>query len=1025
MNSERCNEHNAFRQDKTDPQYPSLNLYQGQYLHGFEVKAVTPIDELQAVAIELRHQRSGARLLHFYTADTENRFSISFPTPTPDDTGVQHILEHSVLSGSHTYPLKDVFGEMLKISTATTDGTNAQNWIDHVYYYTSSNIKKDLFNLAEVFFDSVFYPLLTEETFKREGHHLEPANPDDPTGDLKVNGIVYNEVKAGFSDPRALMYLAANCQLMSDTLYSYNAAGGPESIPELTYAQFKDYYQIYYHPSNSYFFLYGNIPTSDYLVFLSDKLAAFPKTETSTTPHPLPPEITHPPKWKSPRIVKDTYPIGADEPLTEKTYLLLGWLIGDASDVEDMALCKVLSLILLGNEGAPLRKAIVDSKLGTDLFDDGFLMRPGTNTIGPHSTFYIGLTGSEGTRIAAFTELVINTLAQIADAEIDKEQVESALQQVTYDYQEVTPMFPHRIMHRVIGQWIYEKDPTSFLKIGTCLSAIRQRWGQNPRIFNELIHERLLKNPHRLTTILSPDPSMQARLDTASDQRMKAVRTQLNDNQVQKIVADAAELERLNEQPDPPELLAKLPQLRVVDLPTKPQHIPTTIENVGGQNLLRNDVFSNGINYVVLNFDLTGLPQHLWQYLPRYADAIHKLGTNRMNYEQIAQRTAAATGGLECTPNFSTHALDPNRSLWNMQFRIKSLDGKMADALEVLHDLIFTVNPRHKERLRDVLEQAVTEYRTSMVHTEQHFCGSTTAIHHAARGLSPHAHLSEVVFGLPQLRTSETLLKRFDESYEELTDYIEQIRDFLLVRDRVTASFTGSDAAFRTLQGTLTEWIGSMRDEPITPTPTGFNPFDTPPREGLAAPMQAAHCTQVTSAPHYSHPDSALLTIGAHILWHDYMLTEIRLKGNAYLGGFFYDPLDACFYQGSYADPHIARTLNVFEKTADYVKQTEWTQTDIDRAIIATAADYQKTVRSGQAATDTLTHHLTGQTQEMIDERYAQLRSATPKEVKRALLQTLEENQDKASICVVASREKLEDENQKMSRSLSIENILE
>ncbi len=1023
MHSERNNVPNTSPESKTDSQHPSVSLSPGQYLHGFEVKAVTPIDELRAVAIELLHPYSGARLMHLYTDDSKNWFSINPITPTLDDTGLQHILEHSVMAGSRNFPVKEVFLEMIKMSLATFDDANAMNWFDHAFYYASSNVKKDLFNLAEVYFDSVFYPLLTEDTFKREGHHLEPVDPDQPTRDLKINGIVYNEQKNGLSDPEYHSYSVVTGGLLPGTCYALDSGGNSLVMPDLTYEQFKSYHQTYFHPRNCYFFFYGNIPTSDYLTFLADKLAAMPKTETNGFLHPLRPEITHPSKWKTPRTARDTYLIGADESTTEKTYLMLNWLIGDATDPEDVVLCRILSLILIGNEGSPLRKSIIDSKLGTDLFNNRFLMRPGVNTIGPHSTFHIGLTGSEADRIEAFTELVVNTLAQIADTEIDTETVNAAFQQITYDYQEVTPEFPFQMMARVINTWIYEKEPTLFLKMGSVLSTIRQRWEQNPRLFNKLIREKLLNNQHRLTTVFSPDPDMRARLNANENARLKSIRSQLTDEQMIDIADDAVELERLNEQSNSSEDLEKLPQLRVADLPEKPLHISTSVEMISGCPLLRSDVFSNGVNYLVLNFDLQGLPQHLWQYLPRYTDAIHKLGAGRMDYAKMAQRTAAATGGLECASNFSTHALDAGRTLCNMQFQLKALDGKMGDALEVLHDLIFTVNPRNTGRLRDVLSQAVTECRTTLMNKPRFPYGLASATYHAARGFSPQAYLSEIVFGLPQLRTSETLLDRFDESHEEFCAYIEQIRDFLLVRGRVTASFTGSDAAFGSFEKKFAEWIGDMRNEPITPAPMGFKPFDTPPREGLAVPMQIANCTYAIPAPHYSHPDSAFLSIGAQILWLGYIMTEVRLKGNAYLPCFAYDPLDACLYQGSCADPHIARTLNVFERTADYIKQAEWTQADIDRAIIATATDYQKTIRPGQASIDALTHYLTGQTHEVLEEKYAQLRRATPKEVKRALLQTLAENKDKASICVVASREKLETENQKMDRPLSIEDV--
>ena len=1021
MHSEQNNAPNTSPQNRTDSQHPPVNLSPGQHLHGFEVKAVTPIDELRAVAIELLHPHSGARLLHLYIDDSKNWFSISPTTPAFDDTGLTHILEHAVTAGSRNYPVKEVFFEIMKMSLATYADANAMNYFDHAFYYGSSNVKKDLFNLAEVHFDSVFHPLLTEQTFRREGHHLEPADRDQPTEGLKINGIVYNEVKSGLSHPGVYLFMAVTKGLLPNTCYAHNGGGNPLVIPDLTYEQLKTYYQTYYHPKNCYFFFYGNIPTNDYLVFLADKLAGIPRTETNGSLPPLRPEITHPPTWKAPRIVRDVYPIDPEDPLTEKTYLMLSWRMGDATDPEDVVLCRILGLILLGNEGAPLRKAIIDSKLGADLYDDGFYMSPGINTMGPHSTFHIGLTESEADRIETFTELVVNTLAQIADIAIDKEKVEAAFQQITYDYQEITPRFPFQMMERVVNTWIYEKEPTLFLQMGTVLSAIRQRWEQNPRIFNELIRERLLDNPHRLTVVLSPDPDMLARLHAGEEARLKATSSQLTDEQMRQIAVDAAELERLNGQPNSPEDLAKLPQLYVSDLPEKPLHIPTTVETVSGRPLLRNDVFSNGVNYLVLNFDLQGLPEHLWQYLPRYTDAIGKLGAGDLSYEQVAQRTASVTGGLECSPSFSTHALDPNKPVWNMQFRLKALDDKMGAALDVLRDLIFAVNPRDTGRLRDVLNQAVAEYRT---YVHGYRC-LDIANHHAARGFSPQAYLSEVVFGTTQFRMSEMQLNRFDESHEELSTAIEQIRDFLLVRGRVTASFTGSDSAFEVLSGEFAEWIDNMRDEPINPMPIGFEAFDAYPREGLVAPIQVANCAHIIPAPHYSHQDSVLLTIGSHILDFDYIMNEIRLKGNAYGGVFEYNPFDAVLYQGSYFDPHVARSLNVFEQTADYIKQSEWTQTDLDKAIIATARDYQKTVRPSQASTDALTHYFTGQTREMREDRYAQLRGATPKEVKRALLETLEGNAHKASICVVASREKLEAENQKMTRPLSIENILE
>ncbi len=990
---------------------PEVDLNPGDQRHGFEVKAVTPIDELRTVTIELTHQHSGARLIHLYTEDTENLFSINFPTPPSDDTGVPHILEHAVLAGSEKFPVREPFFEMIKMSMATF--INAMTSSDFTCYPVSSNVKKDLFNLAEVYFDAVFHPLLTENTFRREGHHLAPADVDDPTGELKITGIVYNEMKGAFSDPEARLYRSMLNRLLPDTLYACESGGDPDAIPDLTYQQLKAFHETYYHPSNGYFVLYGDIPTNDYLVFLADRLDRISKNAKSPALRPLRPEVTHQPKWDAPRVVTDTYPVGADEPLTEKTYLMLSWIIGDATDPEEVVLGRILSLILLGNEAAPLRKAIIDSKLGADIVFSG------ASSIGPAATFYIALKGSEADRVEAFTQLVTETLTQVADSEIDREKVEAAFQQATYHYQEVASMFPLRMLYRVIEGWIYEKDPDTFLKMGQSLVDVRQQWLENPSIFNKLIREKFIENPHRLTNVLSPDPEMQTKMDAELAERMKETRAQLTDEEVRKIAADAAELERLNGVPNPPEALARLPQLQVSDLPEKPKHIPTTVENVRGQDLLRNDVFANGVNYLVLNFDLQGFPQHLWSYLPRYADAIGKLGAADMNYEEMALRKSAVTGGIGCSPSFSTHTLNPDRSLQSMSFHLRALDMTMDAALDVLHDLLFAVNPRDTERLRDVLIQAVAEYQTEMIHD-----GSSTAVHHASRGLAPNAHLAEIIYGLPQLRTSETLLNGYDELNADLMGHIEAIRDFLLTRGRVTASFTGSDSTFEVTRNQLGQWLDAMRDEPITSDPIAFAQFEIPLREGLAGPIQIAHCAHVMPAPHYSHPDSTLLTIGAHLVRLDYILSEIRFKGNAYGARFTYSPFDAMLCQSSFRDPHVARTINVFEQTVDYVKAVEWTQTDIDRAIIATAKDGERPIRPSHAASSALSQHLAGQTREMREERYAQLRRATPSEVKRALLQLLEENRDKASVCAVSSREKLEAANLELTQPLVIEDIL-
>ena len=998
-------------------QTPAVILEPGTELHGFRLHSATPVPEVRSVAYLLEHPASGARLLHLHTGDPENLFSVSFPTPPPDDTGVSHILEHCVLAGSRRFPVREPFFEMIKMSMATF--INAMTGEDSTYYPVASNVPKDLFNLAEVYFDATFHPLLSEQTFRREGHHLAPpqgANGDGATR-LAISGIVYNEMKGAFSDPEACLGRLLNHSLLPDTIYSHESGGTPEAIPDLTYDFFRRYHATYYHPSNAYFFAYGDIATGDYCRFLGERLSGFtrrpvtwPEAAGDTRFAP-----TRQRRWSEPRVLNDSYPIGAGEPDAERTFLVNAWLTGDALDPADAVLMRILSLILAGNEAAPLRRAVVQSKLGADLTYSG------NSSVGREGTFVIGIRGSEGDRAGKFRELVDSTLHSIADGGISTEMVETAFRQAAFEYLEVQPMFPLHTLFRVVGSWIYGEDPLSFLRLGTHLATCRERWEQEPDLFARLLRERLLHNHHRLNMVMTPDRTLQGRLDERLTERVRQIEQGLTEAQIAQTAADAAELEQLNSTPNTPAQLASLPQLRVDDLPAKLQHIPTTASEVAGITLLRNDVFSNGVNYLALDFDLTGLPAELWPDLPRYLDATAKLGTAGAGYEELARRKAAATGGIRASVSLGAHSVEAARTLRGVRFSLKALDDQMEEALAILDSVLFSVDPRDRARLQEVLLQARMSYRTGLVRG-----GARTASLHAGRGLDLEGHLAEIVNGLPQLALCERLTGSFDEQHAALMERVEQIRDFLLVRGRLTVSHTGTEHGAGCVSAALGSWSRRLRDEAITDVDLGFTPYATPPREGLAAQMHVAYCAQVMPAPHFSQPEAVPLEVGAHIVNLDWIFPEIRFKGNAYGAWFRYDALGGSLGLGSYRDPHITRTLDVFGRTRDYVSAATWSEADIGRAIIAVAKRGFTPLRPRPATGLTLQRHLAGVTPEMREARHERLKATTAAEVRQALEQTLTAGFPRSAVCVVSSRDKLEQANRELGAGqLAIEEILQ
>ena len=992
---------------------PSGTLIPGAETHGFVTRNVTPIPALRGTAVELEHVKSGARILHLHVEDAENLFSISVPTPPPDDTGLPHILEHAVLAGSRKFPVREPFFEMLKSSMATF--INAMTGPDCTYYPVASSVKQDLFNLAEVYFDAVFHPLLTEQTFMREGHHLAPADKQNPTGALTVSGIVYSEMKGVYSDPESRLFYTWLRRLLPETVYAWNYAGDPDAIPRLTYAQFKRFHDTHYHPSNARFYLYGDIPTANYLEFLGPRLAGFTRGQS----HPIP---ARQPRWSQPQSCTAVYPIGPAEPLADKTYLTLNWLSGDALDPEQAVLLHVLTFILLGNEAAPLRKALIDSKLGQDLLASGDM------DLGQEAVFAVGLKGSEPDRANAFEQQVLDTLRHIADQGLERERVEAAFQQVSYQYREILPMFPLHTLDRVMGAWIHGADPLLFLDRGRHLDACRRRYDADASLFSRLIRERLVGNPHRLLTVLKPDPEWQSRTDAALALRMQAERQQHTHEAMQRIAEQASEVEAQAGTPNSPEAIALLPQLGVRDLPAHPRHIPTTVTSLAGcVPLLRNDLFTNGVNYLHFDFALRGVPDELWPTLPHYCDAIAKLGAAGMDYERMARRVSASTGGISCRPVFLRHATDPSRAVWSLRFSCKALDDQIESALGVIHDLVFAVDPRDHDRLHDVLTQARANYRSDVMEN-----GQSYAQWHAGRHLTAEGRLDEQCRGLPQLALTAQWCDRYAEEAVPLMERIEQLRDFILEPARLTISFTGSDRAHGSLQNAVEDWAKTMpsggarrsASGRTDPSPHALDASEAAPREGLAVPIQVAHCAQALPAPRLDDPDSAALVIGSHLVRFDYLLSEIRLKGNAYGAGISYSPLAGTLFLTSYRDPHVARTLDVFARTPDFVRATGWSQADVDRAIIGVAKQDEKPLRPGEATAEALTRYLTGTTPELRDRFHAARLAVTPALARDALLNTLEAGLTTGPVCVVASREKLEDANKTLgAKGLSIADI--
>ncbi len=942
-----------------------------------------------------RHSASGAQVLDVQSADHENLLSILFRTPPTDNTGLPHILEHAVLGGSRKYPVKDPFFHMLKMSLATF--LNAMTGPDYTIYPCASNVAADFFNLADVYLDAVFHPLLNPTHFGQEGYHFAFDPSGDLDGRLVVKGIVYNEMRGAYSSANECMQRAIERGLFPNSLYRHDAGGDPDRILDLQYEDFVAFHRRYYHPSNALIVHYGNIPPESWMPFLDARLTGFAPCEPAPMPAPQP-------IWTEPRTTTDSYPVGMDDSPRQRSYLAISWLTMHHPSPLELMAQEALFLILTGHDGAPLRRALIDSKLGHDL------THTYAHAFGRELTFHVGIKGSEAEHRQAFEQLVLSTLASLAEpGTIDQETIEMALTRLGYIFQEINEGFPLKLASQIYDSWTIGDDPFVWLNGRAVLNELRRQIQREPDFFGRRIRAWLLENPHRLTSILQPDTQQSTRKQAELDAGLQRRKERLTTADRQRIQKEADELAEFQHRREPVSAIENLPRLQTRDLPEQPPLIPTTLDR-GFDHLtvLRQDIPTNGVNYLALTMDVSSLSAaELRLAHTIFTHVSLRMGAADQDYAATARRIAAHTGDIRYELLPSTSFQDPNRQVLRMVLRTKFLDIQSEPALDLLRDLVFAPDFNDTGRLMNLLTQLREQHHSQVVENALSY-----AMPLAARHTSRLNGLLNHISGLAELRQAEDWHERFADDPSVLQQNLQTLSKKLTGSGPWIASFTGSDQTYDHFR---TAWHGWSTRIPAkmapqhheTATDAGHAAASTPPRHGLAAPMDVAFNVMSLPLPHDSQHDSALIKIGTHLLSFDYLLDEIRFKGSAYGGGCTYRPDRKVAFLYSYRDPEISRTLNVFQGLSAVAQNVSWQQADIDRGILGVVRNNLRPIRPASATRTALVRHVRHLSDEARNAYHERLLSATPKTVKRALADHLDAGLANAGLCIVANRERL------------------
>jgi len=923
-------------------------LTKGQILEsGFEILDVRELSEFGADGVEVhaiwaKHQKSGAEVFHVYNDDSENLFSFNFATPPANSTGAAHILEHSVLSGSASYPLKDAFLVLAQGSLQTF--LNAMTYPDKTLYPASSVNEHDYFNLMSVYGDAVFRPLLSEWTFMQEGHHLFFS----PEGKLQISGVVYNEMKGAYSSLDAYAGLWSFKSVLPGTPYEFESGGDPECIPDLDWQGLKDFHRTWYSPANCRIFLAGNIPTEKQLAFLDEKFfSALPAGNRNT---PIPKTE----RWQSPRSFKIPCPAGAEQ----KPTVLLSWLCGDVSDTVETLALTALTEILLGHDGSPLTRALVDSALGEDLSPVSGFERELRET-----SFCAGIRGLNyeepglGVEEAAkkVEALIIGELERLEREGIPKEEIEAALLAMEFSNREIRRSrgpFSLVWMSRSLRAWLHGGNPWDSLLFVSPFFELKKRIEADSRYFEKMIRRYFLDNVHRAFIIIEPKENFLKEKEAALAARLEEIQKSLGSTEKEAIQAKMAELQTAQEKEDEPEALAAIPHLSRSDLSPDIETVKREYANVSGAPALFHPIFTNGISYTDLAFPLDLFPPEDYLWFPLFSRAVVSMGLPGMDYGEVSTLLARTAGGfhamLHSSPQMPgasreeklpTGNLDLRSRDWII-FRLKALDEKIGASLELALRLITEADFSDLRRIRDLVLEMKNDLDSSLAPA-----GHIFASGFSGRLFSRSRLIDELWCGLDQILFVHRL-SNMDIS--EISAKLRAIQAALscggvlinLTTDRPGLAEKEIGRLFGSFGPPHTRKSASANREnfsslseikPIMSIGDKANVFASPS-------LQVGFAAMSLKASSFGSPHQAAEIVLSHLLSTGALWEDIRMKGGAYGAFARVDHLEGLFSFSTYRDPNPLRSLDAFNSIIKAQNSGCLGRQNVDKAVIGTYA---------------------------------------------------------------------------------------
>ncbi len=893
-----------------------MNYKIGNVYNGFILKREENIKEVNSIARIFEHEKTGARLLHMENDDSNKVFAIGFKTPPSDSTGVMHILEHSVLCGSRKFPTKEPFVELVKGSLNTF--LNAMTYSDKTIYPIASQNEKDFFNLMDVYLDAVFYPNIynTKEILMQEGWHYDL---EDKNNDLTYKGVVYNEMKGAFSSPEGILLRRIQQTLFPDNAYYNESGGDPKYIPDLTYDQFIETHKKFYHPSNSYIFLYGDGNLEKELAFINDNyLSNFDKVEIDS-------HIDLQKPYEEMKEVTYSYSISNEDDEAEKTFLSLNYVTGKSTDDEVYTDLNILEYILLEAEGAPLKKALIDAGIGKDVFGsfDNGIQQP---------VFSIIVKNSDVDKIEEFKNLVYSTLRDVVKNGIDKKLIEGCINTVEFKLREAdTGSYPKGLVYytNAMDSWLYGGDPLQHIKYEDALNSAKKALTTNH--FEKLIEKYILNNNHASLLVLKPEKGLAEKEDLELQEKLKSYKESLSEEELDTIVEETQSLIKRQSTPDSPEALESIPMLSINDIDKEVEDLSITELKHNDVDILNYKTFTSDISYINFMFYAKCVKEEDISYFSLIGNLLGKLDTKKYNYKELSNEILINTGDLFFRNSVYSNDKDPAKFYPFLESQIKVMNDKSSKAIEILAEIIENTSFEDSKRIREIIRELVSRIEMSLMQAGHQVANSRLTSY-----FSPTASYIEKVSGYEYYVFLKNLEKDFDNQFDNLKSKLYSLKNDLFNKNNLTVSITGEDKEVNLLKENLNILTDVLGTENLESYNYKFTNLER--NEGLMTPANVQYVAKGYSYKELGYTYKGSMLVLKTILGYDYLWNNVRVKGGAY-GCMANINREGSVIFVSYRDPNLVNTLNAYNNASEYLQGFDVNEREMTKYIIGTISN--------------------------------------------------------------------------------------